>query len=443
MNFFRYKEQPIVISIGGSLLVPNGGIDTQFLEKLNAFIREKVKKGKRFFLVSGGGRLARTYRDAGKDVIGDISTEDLDWLGIHATQLNAHLLRTIFQDIAHPRIVINYNKRLINWREPVVIGAGWKPGWSTDYDAVLLARDYGAHLVINLSNIDGVYDKDPKEYKDAKLHKKLTWKELESIVGKRWTPGLNAPFDPVAAQLAKKLGLTVVVANGDDFENLEKIVEGDSHMKGTVIAPYEINEEFYDKEYYSGKKGGMRFGYVGSLVGKIHHNILNLYRASLIKLFINPKTCLDVGCGTGYLIKWLRILGIDAQGIDISHFALASTHEKLKPFIKRGSILHLPYKEDSFDLVVSFDLLEHIERSKIKQAVEETVRVSKKYILHKIYTTENRWITQVHGRDFAHISIFSKNFWENTLRNFKDTRIVKSFPQLPSYFETLFLLRKK
>ena len=178
----HFKEPPIVISVGGSLIVPNGGIDTNFLKKLNALIREQVAKGRRFFLIAGGGKIARHYRDAGKEVIGNITNEDLDWLAIHLTRTNAHLLRTIFQDIAHPRIVENYDHKLSNWKEPVVIGAGWKQGWSTDYDAVVLARDYGANAIVNMSNIDWVYDKDPVKYKDAKPIKKMTWEQLETLV---------------------------------------------------------------------------------------------------------------------------------------------------------------------------------------------------------------------------------------------------------------------
>ncbi len=229
------QEPPIVISVGGSLIVPNGGIDTNFLIKLNRLIRNEVAEGKRFLLVAGGGKIARHYRDAGKEVIGDVTNEDLDWLAIHATRLNAHLLRTIFQDIANPRIIENYDHKLEDWKEPVAIGAGWKPGWSTDYDAVILARDYGANIIINMSNIDYVYDKDPLKFKDAKLIKKITWEEMEKLVGDKWTPGFNAPFDPIATKLAKKLKLTVVIVNGNDLINIQKIINNEP-FNGTTIS---------------------------------------------------------------------------------------------------------------------------------------------------------------------------------------------------------------
>lgn len=228
--------KPIIISIGGSLIVPNGGPNVDFLQKLNAFIREEVALGKKFFLVAGGGKLTRHYQDAVQDVIHNISDEDLDWLGVHSTHLNGHLLRTIFVDIANPRMIQNYEKKLTEWNEPVVVAAGWKPGWSTDYDAVLLARDYGAGLMINLSNIDWVYDKDPKKFPDAKPLKEIKWQDMEQFVGNRWSPGLNAPFDPIASQLAEELGLTVIVANGNNFENVKNIIEG-REFTGTKISP--------------------------------------------------------------------------------------------------------------------------------------------------------------------------------------------------------------
>jgi len=439
---FQIQEPPIVISVGGSLIVPNGGIDTNFLKRLNHLIREQVTKGRRFFLISGGGKIARHYRDAGKEVIGNITNEDLDWLAIHLTRTNAHLLRTIFQDIAHPRIIENYDRKLSNWKEPVVVGAGWKPGWSTDYDAVILARDYGANLIINLSNIDWIYDKDPAKYKDAKPIKKITWDELEQLVGSKWTPGLNVPFDPIATKLAKKHNLTVIVTNGNDFDNFENIIEGEA-FKGTVILPFVIGAGFYDREYFTGKKGGHRFSHVESLSGKVFHSLVGLYRAILIKLFQNPKSCLDVGCGTGKLVKYLRLLGVDAYGVEISKHAIELADRDVKPFLKLGDITNLPFKDNAFEMVVTYDVLERIDRSHIKKALEETVRVSRKYIFHKFFTRENLWFNLFHRRDFSMVSFFPKKYWIRMLSSLKDASFAKLAFHLPFFIETKFLLRKK
>lgn len=438
--FSRSKEPPIVISIGGALIAPNE-VDAEFLSRLNTFVREHVKKGRRFFLVAGGGKTARKYRDAGKSVIGSMTEDDLDWLGIHATRLNAHLVRTIFEDIAHPRIIENYDKRLRDWEEPVVIGSGWKPGWSTDYDAVVLARDYGANLVINLSNIQYVCDSDPRENPHAKPIEKMTWEEMEKLLPSEWAPGINAPFDPVAAQLAKKLGLTVIVTNGD-FENLTHILDGES-FKGTVITPYRIDSSYYDREYYTSAKWGLKLA-PESFLGNLSQTVVSSYRALLIRMFMNPKTCLDIGCGTGKLVKALRSFGIDAYGVDVSEHAIELADESVKPFLKVGSITEIPHQEDAFDAVVSFDVLEHMERSSIRKAVNESIRVSRKYILHKIYTKENKWIRWFHAHDHSDISVFTKKFWSKLFLEHQSVTLLKNaFFILPSFFESVFVLRKK
>jgi uridylate kinase len=231
----NHKEK-IVISVGGSLIVPNGGINSKFLQKLNKIIREELTKNKnrQFFLVVGGGMTTRHYQAAAGEVIKHRLTEDdLDWLGIHATRLNAHLVRTIFRDIAHPAIIDDYSF-IRKAGEAVVVGAGWKPGWSTDYDAVLICEDYGPRKIINLSNISKVYDKDPNKYKDAKPFDKISWKELRKLVGDKWTPGMHVPFDPIAAKKAQELNVKVVVMNGDNFENLKSYFNGEKFV-GTVI----------------------------------------------------------------------------------------------------------------------------------------------------------------------------------------------------------------
>ncbi|MCL4354225.1 UMP kinase [Patescibacteria group bacterium] len=228
----------VVMSIGGSLIVPNGGIDVDFLSNLNLFIREQLaeNKNRQFFLVTGGGKISRTYIEAGRSVIGnELSDDDLDWLAIHCTRLNGHLVRTILRDIAHPVVIDDYNV-IRKVTEPVLVGAGWKPGWSTDYDAVMLCEDYGARTILNLSNINQVYDSDPRKNENAKPIDKISWPDFRKLVGdgETWTPGLNAPFDPVAAKKAEAIGAKVVVLNGKDFLNLRKYCRGEKFV-GTII----------------------------------------------------------------------------------------------------------------------------------------------------------------------------------------------------------------
>jgi uridylate kinase len=226
----------LVISVGGSLIIPNGGINIDFLKRLNEFIREQLAKdtNRQFFLVIGGGRTAKHYIDAGQEVVGHTLTpDDLDWLGIHASRMNAHLVRTIFRDLAHP-LVIKHYEIIRRVTEPIAVAAGWKPGWSTDYCAILLCQDYAATEVINLSNIDTVYDKDPNKHTDAKPIDNISWVDFRKLVGDTWTPRMNAPFDPIASKLASELGLKVAILNGNNLDNVRDYLDGKSFI-GTTI----------------------------------------------------------------------------------------------------------------------------------------------------------------------------------------------------------------
>jgi len=223
--------ETVVLSLGGSLIVPDE-IDVDYLRRFKFVIEGYIKKGFRFVIVCGGGKTARDYQTAAKKIV-NLHSEDVDWLGVHATRINAHFLRTIFRDKAHPKIITNPIEK-INFKEKILVAAGWKPGWSSDYDAVLLAKNLGIKKVINLSNIDYVYDKDPKKFKDAKRFDSISWHDFRKIVGNKWDPGLNMPFDPVASKEAEKEGLTVIIANGADLDNFEVILRG-KRFNGTTI----------------------------------------------------------------------------------------------------------------------------------------------------------------------------------------------------------------
>lgn len=225
------KGELVILSLGGSIIVPDE-VDVRFLKKFRSFVLKHIKQGRRFVIITGGGMVCRRYqRAAGK--IAKLTKEDLDWLGIHTTRLNAHLLRTIFKDYAHPRVIRNPSEK-VEFREKVLMGAGHRPGCSTDHDAVLMARNLGARKLVNLSNVDYVCDKDPKYCKDARPVKEMSWKDFRKMVGSRWDPGANYPFDPIAAKEAQKLGLEVAIMNGTRIKNLDNYLKG-KRFRGTVI----------------------------------------------------------------------------------------------------------------------------------------------------------------------------------------------------------------
>ncbi len=225
-----------IISVGGSLIAPNLP-DSKFLKSFKNFIEKRIKEGDKFILICGGGKTCRNYQEAlFKSGIEDYSSRD--WIGTYSTHLNAQLLKLTFGKYANPKLITDYKNDLEKFgktfNKKILVGGGWKPGWSSDYDAVLMAKKFGAKSLINLSNIEYVYDKDPAKYKSAKKIENISWKDFRKIVGNKWTPGLNAPFDPIASKLAQKLKLTVGILDGKNLINLGKYMD-DKKFIGTKI----------------------------------------------------------------------------------------------------------------------------------------------------------------------------------------------------------------
>lgn len=237
-DVFKTKSQHcnwIILSLGGSLIVPPNGIDANFMSMFKKFIIRQTVLGKRFIIICGGGQTARDYQNAYKRTVSIASNDFLDWIGIHSTRLNAHFIISIFEDLADKNIVNNPNKKIVT-KKPIVVAGGWKPGWSTDYVSIFFAKNAGAQRIINLTNTDGVYDTDPKggNGKKAKMFKNISWNNYLAMIPKKWTPGLSSPFDPVASKKAQEMGLEVVIVDGNNLKNMELCLSS-CNFKGTTI----------------------------------------------------------------------------------------------------------------------------------------------------------------------------------------------------------------
>jgi uridylate kinase len=225
-----------VISLGGSIIAP-AGVDVELLSSYLSILKDflNADEERRLILVCGGGAPAREYQRAYRQIIADPSDEDQDWIGITATRLNAELIKRLFQAECPVEVVTDPTAVAV-FPGRVLVAAGWKPGFSTDYDAVILAEKFQADTLINLSNIARVYSDDPKENPDAEPYDSISWSAFRELVGSRWKPGSNLPFDPIAARYAAGIGLRVIFASGKDIENLRKILAGEDFL-GTRIGP--------------------------------------------------------------------------------------------------------------------------------------------------------------------------------------------------------------
>jgi len=220
----------IVLSLGGSLIVPDD-LDTDFLKKFKKTIEKYIEKDYKFVIYCGGGRLARNIQQAASKIT-KLENKDLDWLGIYATRLNAEFIKTIFKENAESFVVENPNIK-IDFKKNIIVAAGWLPGWSTDCDAVLLAKNLGIKEMVNMSNVDYVYDKDPSKYANAKKIEKISWKNFSKLINQKWKAGMNVPFDPIASKEAEKSQIKVSII-GKNLKNFENLLCGKQY-KGTVI----------------------------------------------------------------------------------------------------------------------------------------------------------------------------------------------------------------
>ena len=243
------NKETIIISLGGSLVAPSE-IDLGFLKNFRHTLQKYIGnsptsprlRGVKFFVLVGGGKVCRVYQNALLEF--GAKNTDRDWMGINISRLNAEVVKQLFSGYSFDKIITDPTKK-VKTNKDVIIGAGWKPGWSTDYVAVKIAETYNKKIppqagsrcggtIINLTNVDYVYDKNPNEFPDAKPLKEIDWKSFENIVGDKWLPGLSMPFDPRASKLAARLKLKVIMINGKNLVRLEDFLN-DKPFIGTII----------------------------------------------------------------------------------------------------------------------------------------------------------------------------------------------------------------
>lgn len=223
-------KENIIISLGGSIVAPSE-IDTAFLKAFKKTLVKYLDKY-RFFIFVGGGKICRNYQNALMEFGADEKERDL--IGIDVSRLNAKVVLQVFSSIAYPEIIANPTKK-ISTRKDIIVAGGFKPGFSTDYCAVIMAKNMGIKNIINVTNIDYVYDKDPRKFPSAKALSETNWKEFRKLVGNKWTPGLSMPFDPRASREAEILKIKVAVINGKNLERLDNFLQNKPFVGTTIL----------------------------------------------------------------------------------------------------------------------------------------------------------------------------------------------------------------
>lgn len=214
----------IVIAIGGSILLKE--YDYQKFQEYSEILKY-LSDEHELFVVVGGGKPARDYINVIRDLNG--GEAQCDDIGIEVTRINAKLLLTALGDYAYQRVPHNFQEALeFSASGKIIVMGGTEPAHSTDAVSAILAEYIHADKLINLTSVDGMYNKDPNKYEDAELIKEITASEMmEFISGKDTKAGTYEFFDMTAIQMIKRSSIETVIANGYTPENLTKVINGE------------------------------------------------------------------------------------------------------------------------------------------------------------------------------------------------------------------------
>jgi uridylate kinase len=222
----------VVLSIGGSAVVPDGKPNIRFLKELAGAIRASKND---FGIVVGGGPPARTYAAAAREL--GAGEFDADQIAIMSTKQNAKLLLAALGGIAAPEVVRTFDKaREFAGRHKVVVMGGTIPGITTDTDSVLLAEAIGAKRLVNVSNVIGIFDSDPKKNPKAKKFDTLGYDALVSLAigSDKRTAGTNFVFDLLACKLIARSKIETHFVGWKGMDDVKAAMEGKGHG-GTVV----------------------------------------------------------------------------------------------------------------------------------------------------------------------------------------------------------------
>jgi len=216
-----------VLKIGGSLLYDNDG--TIRIDRVRAYaasIKSLVNEGHSLVVVVGGGKPARQFISAAREL--GASEAQCDWLGIKLARNNAELLCASLGDVAYPKIVETLDELEVAVKlGKVVLMGGLIPGQSTNAVAAVAAESVGAEMLFNATNVDGVYDKDPKE-SGAKKFDSISIRELNKVLSGGGTKaGEYKLFDPVAIRVVERSQISTVIFDGRTPDNLKRVFNGD------------------------------------------------------------------------------------------------------------------------------------------------------------------------------------------------------------------------
>ena len=224
------KGRKVVIKLSGSIFSSNA--KSESIEEYGLMITE-LNKHVQPFVIAGGGNIARHYIDLARKLGSDEAS--LDLLGIDVSRLNAKLLLHSVQSNVYPNIPTTLEEVSIaaetGW--PVILG-GLHPGQSTNATSALVAEKVKAQMFVNATDVNGLYDTDPKINLHAKVLKRVTVDKCLEILGKNSSmAGRYDLMDMVALRIIERSRIPTVILQAS-VTNIIKVIELDTKI-GTRI----------------------------------------------------------------------------------------------------------------------------------------------------------------------------------------------------------------
>ena len=226
----------IVLKISGESLKGDQNISDKALDKILERIRD-IKKDNELIIVVGGGNFWR-----GRNKL-NIDNDTSDYIGMLSTCMNALALESFlnnsglstkaFSAIDVPSLIPKKDIKEIEKElkdNIIVLGGGTgNPGVSTDTTTVNAAIDYNADLILMSKNVDGIYDKDPKE-EGAKKYDIMTYKELYDMSLAQGDT-LHV-MDLGALEKLLEYKIPLYLYSNNDIKSIDEVINGN---KGTKV----------------------------------------------------------------------------------------------------------------------------------------------------------------------------------------------------------------
>ncbi len=237
----------LVLKIGGSIFFKDGKYDSELIAKYARLVKDLLKdeviKVERIAIVIGGGSLARNIVSTAKEINPHISTAFLDFLGIQSARLNAELFIAVLGDLAYPSPPRSFEDAVIAAKShhKVIVAGGFQPGQSTNAVSAILAELLGADILVNVSDVAQIYDKDPQEYPDAKPLEQISHEDfVKLILQNQQEPGKYQLYDLVGAEILKRSKIPLFFVSGTNPNVVYRILKGEN--PGTVVGRFGESE---------------------------------------------------------------------------------------------------------------------------------------------------------------------------------------------------------